>query len=119
VGAVTPPKSESTSGGDQVDPPERKEEQLAEMEEEVKDAIVYGNCTDATLARLIDMVIAGMASNKPVKATPDILSEPAFFHKYFICWVREGLDEMHKIREAGEETKQMLGNGVMPPTPFP
>jgi len=49
---------------------------------------------------------------------PTILEEPHFYRTKFKRWVQEGMEEVAKMAEINEQTREkVLGSGATPPAP--
>jgi hypothetical protein len=67
------------------------------MEEAINDAI-DGQSEDAVLLKLIEITAASIIDESPL--FDNILDEPTFYRKHFKPWVKKGIDEALKVREA-------------------
>jgi hypothetical protein len=67
------------------------------MENTVKDAITEGT-TDKTLSILLEVVRISITEDRLLFPNP--LDEPVFYRRYFVPWVKEGLEEAKAIAEA-------------------
>ena len=63
---------------------------LAELEDEVRNAVTEGT-DDLVLAKLVEITIRSINAKKDL--FPDLLTEPAFYARYFRPWVQQALDE--------------------------
>jgi hypothetical protein len=105
-----PPKSESEQ--------QQLDQQLAEMEDAVKNAILIGTSDDLVLLSLLEVTIASEKSGLPIFANP--MSEPAFYRKYFRRWVKEGLWEADQAEDSHHQNKHIvLGEEAPPPASLP
>lgn len=75
---------------------------LFELEEEVKDAVLFEKADDPVLNHLIEITIASIASGRPVLPGA-IIDEPYFYRTLFYHWVQEALEEYKKLKEAENE----------------
>jgi len=63
---------------------------LAELEDEVRDAVTNGT-DDLVLAKLVEITARSIRTNREL--FPDLLTEPAFYARYFRPWVQAAMDE--------------------------
>ena len=73
----------------------KSEELLAELEDEIKDAIISEHTDDRILGQTLMIVINAIQTDRHLYANP--LDEPYFYQQYLRRWVEEGFEELAKI----------------------
>lgn len=104
----TGPKSGQAQG--EVSFAELKKARYEELENIVKDAIVSGVTDDGPLDFLISLAIQTAVDG--VQAAKTLLEQPHFYTNYFVPWVKEGLEERHKINEIENDVRKKAGGSV-------
>jgi hypothetical protein len=74
---------------------------LAELEDEVKDAVITGQSEDLYLLRMIELVLATITTGRELYANP--FDEPTFYRRHFLPWVKEGMEERARIKAEQEK----------------
>lgn len=69
---------------------------MEELEDIVKDAILEGGTQDRYLANLISIAIMKLEGER---LWDNLLDAPAFFTRFFLKWVEEGLEEYKKAAD--------------------
>ena len=77
--------------------PEESDNQLAELEDIVKDAVIQERSDDLVLLKLIELELVSINEGRPL-FTGSPLNDPVFYRRYFRKWVREGLEEAQKFK---------------------
>jgi hypothetical protein len=75
-------------------------DELAELEEAVKDVVYLGGGKDPYLNNLVGLALEIIQSGRTLAATP--LDEPTFFTRYILRWVREAYNEVKQIKRDGD-----------------
>jgi hypothetical protein len=78
---------------------------FSDLEDEVKEAIAAGT-RDVILNMLLEVTMASLVDERPLFA--NIIDEPLFYRRYFLPWVREGLQELRTIENASREAFETL-----------
>jgi hypothetical protein len=80
------------------------------MADLVKDAILTGDVKDPVLSQILELTINSIATDRQL--FPNVLTEPAFYRRYIITWVREGIEERKLLDVAGNKAKSILKDGA-------
>ena len=73
----------------------KSEELLAELEDQVKDAVLIGQSSDSVLDHILMIVVNSIQTGRDLYNNP--LEEPAFYQLYLRRWVEEGIEELKKV----------------------
>jgi hypothetical protein len=76
------------------------------MEDDVRNAVTDGT-DDLVLSKLIE--ITARAINTKRELFPDMLSEPAFYARYFRPWVQSALEEKSAFDQFHSKALEALG----------
>ena len=95
----------------------KRYELYAELEEQVKDAILL-ETDDIVLAQLIELTAASITDGRPL--FPTLLDEPQFYRVFFRRWVEEGLKEAAMLQQIEDNlVEKTLGGEAPPPASLP
>ncbi len=65
-----------------------------------------GEFDDGVLASLIELTVYSILNDRPLFDRP--LDEPAFYRRYFYRWVKEGIVEVRKSKEASQNRAEAM-----------